>query len=369
MRRNKPCPATRCVTGYGRIDGRQVARHRHRLQHRRRHHRTGEHAQAGAPDRHRAAGRDADRAAAATPTAGGCPTSWAGGSPACRWTSRPSSRPAPGQYTVPRAAAVLGPSYGDSALHASTAHFVVMTQTPALALSGPTVVDKAIGEDVDHAGLGGPQQAQRGRQRASGGRASEDDAFEAHRGVPVLPARALAAAGAAGPGRGAGARPGADRRRCAERVASRLRHARGRSAASSTRYSVLPWGDDWGPSVLTSLARLDGAPVGVVASQPIVGAGALDPAALHKERAVRRAVRHVQPAARVPAGRAGPADRHRGRTRRHPARATRTSPRRSPAPGCRRWPWCSARPMAAATSPSAAGRPTRTSCSRGRVRR
>lgn len=35
-------------------------------------------------------------------------------------------KPRPGEPPVPRAAAVLGPSYGDSALHASTAHFVAM---------------------------------------------------------------------------------------------------------------------------------------------------------------------------------------------------------------------------------------------------
>src|ERR1700689_2263909 len=50
---------------------------------------------------------------------------------------RPFLPPPPGQPPVPRAAAVLGPSYGDSALHASTAHFVVMTQAGSVALSGP----------------------------------------------------------------------------------------------------------------------------------------------------------------------------------------------------------------------------------------
>jgi len=47
-------------------------------------------------------------------------------------------RPRPGEPPVPRAAAVLGPSYGDSALHASTAHFVVMVASAAVALSGPS---------------------------------------------------------------------------------------------------------------------------------------------------------------------------------------------------------------------------------------
>ncbi|HRK64250.1 MAG TPA: carboxyl transferase domain-containing protein, partial [Terricaulis sp.] len=47
--------------------------------------------------------------------------------------------------------------------------------------------------------------------------------------------------------------------------------------------SVLPWGDDWGGSLLCCLARLDGQPIGVIANQPIVRAGALDAHALTKE--------------------------------------------------------------------------------------
>ena len=55
----------------------------------------------------------------------------------------------PEQYPmVPRAAAILGPSYGDSALHASTAHFVAMVKFGSIALSGPSVVGNAIGEKV-----------------------------------------------------------------------------------------------------------------------------------------------------------------------------------------------------------------------------
>ena len=45
--------------------------------------------------------------------------------------------PTDGGPLVPRAAAVLGPSYGDSALHASTAHFVVMLRSASLAQVGP----------------------------------------------------------------------------------------------------------------------------------------------------------------------------------------------------------------------------------------
>jgi acetyl-CoA carboxylase carboxyltransferase component len=47
--------------------------------------------------------------------------------------------------------------------------------------------------------------------------------------------------------------------------------------------SVLPWGERYGPSLITCLARLDGAPVGVIANQPMHRAGVLDVPALSKE--------------------------------------------------------------------------------------
>ena len=190
--------------------------------------------------------------------------------------------PGAGQFTVPRAAAVLGPSYGDSALHASTAHFVVMTSSSGLALSGPVVVGKAIGEELDHAGLGGPEQAQ-----AAGNAhmevSTEDDAFEAISAfLSYLPAHSGLPAPLAEP-----REPELDPDDLGNVVPFEAR--RGYDMREVIRSivdarSVLPWGDGWGPSVLTCLARLDGAPVGVIASQPVVGAGALDPSALNKER-------------------------------------------------------------------------------------
>src|SRR5690606_13723499 len=60
---------------------------------------------------------------------------------------------------VPRAAAILGPSYGDSALHAATANFVVMVKSGSVALSGPSVVEAAIAQEVTDQELGGPEAA------------------------------------------------------------------------------------------------------------------------------------------------------------------------------------------------------------------
>ncbi|GAA4895993.1 acyl-CoA carboxylase subunit beta [Actinomycetospora straminea] len=189
--------------------------------------------------------------------------------------------PTDGRPAVPRAAAVLGPSYGDSALHAATAHYVVMTRGSSVALSGPSVVEPAIGERVTDEELGGPEAA------TAAGNAhlvvdSEVDALDALGAflsylpsnaalpapvsVPVAPARDPAALADLVP---TGARAGYDMREVL--------------AAVADADSVLPWADSRGPSLLCALARIEGAPVGIVANQPLVRAGALDADALAKE--------------------------------------------------------------------------------------
>ncbi|MGB3411773.1 MAG: carboxyl transferase domain-containing protein [Microthrixaceae bacterium] len=190
--------------------------------------------------------------------------------------------PQDGSPHVPRAAALLGPSYGDSALHASTAHFAVMVEFGSVALSGPSVVGKAIGEDVSDDALGGPAMAQ-----AAGNVhmvvEAEDDALAAVAGflsylppseahaAPVAPARA----------------PEIDPATLGDIVPDDPRRGydmRQVIAGIVDGGSMFPWGEGWGPSLLTFLARIDGRSVGVIANQPIVGAGALDPPALRKER-------------------------------------------------------------------------------------
>jgi acetyl-CoA carboxylase carboxyltransferase component len=187
----------------------------------------------------------------------------------------------PGQPPVPRAAAVLGPSYGDSALHASTADFVVMVASGAIALSGPSVVDAAIGEHVSDHELGGPDAAQEAGN-AHMVVAAEEDALSAIAAfLSYLPSSAALPAPTA-----PATAPAADPATLAAIVP-----ADGRSAydmrqvieALADADSIFPWGAGWGDSLVTALVRIEGAPVGIVASQPLVRAGALDPAALAKE--------------------------------------------------------------------------------------
>ena len=186
-----------------------------------------------------------------------------------------------GGPVVPRAAAVLGPSYGDSALHASTAHFVVMTRSASLALVGPSVIEPATGERLTDEELGGPVSALAvgNAHVAVDNEAQAMDAIAAFLSfmpsnsalpAPVAPSRDPAT----NPALLAkivplGAKAGYDMYRVIEAIAD----------ASS----VLPWADEWGGSVITCLARIEGNPIGVIASQPVVKAGALDADALKKE--------------------------------------------------------------------------------------
>ena len=182
---------------------------------------------------------------------------------------------------VPRAAAVLGPSYGDSALHASTANFVVMVNFGSLALVGPSVIEPATGESLTDAELGGPDKAMAvgNAHMAVETEAEAMDAIAAF--LSYLPSNSALPAPVA-PARSPlvdpaeletivplGAKSGYDMRRVIEAIAD--------------EESIFPWADGWGPSLLTCLARIDGNPVGIVANQPIIMAGALDADALVKE--------------------------------------------------------------------------------------
>jgi acetyl-CoA carboxylase carboxyltransferase component len=185
---------------------------------------------------------------------------------------------------VPRLTAVLGPSFGDAALHAAMGHFVVMQKDAAVALSGPPVIRAAIGEDVDASELGGPAVAHETSGSVHMVVDDEAAALEAMRKfmtfMPDTAGEPAPLAPAVAPARGADelrtlvpaeGRRGYDMRKVLECLVD--------------AGSLLHWGERFGRSLICALARIEGAPVGVVASQPMQRAGVMDVAALHKEAA------------------------------------------------------------------------------------
>jgi acetyl-CoA carboxylase carboxyltransferase component len=190
----------------------------------------------------------------------------------------------PGFPMVPRLCAALGPCYGDSSLHAAAAHFTVMTEKASIALSGPSVLEKAIGEATDHQQLGGPSVAAGEPGYACMVVETEEDAIEALKAAlgyfpdsaarrpPSLPA----------------AEPAVHPDRLLDVVPTdpnQLYDIRQVIAAIVDRDTYFQWRDGQGGSLLTAFARIGGEVVGIVASQVMDRGGILDVTALNKMHA------------------------------------------------------------------------------------
>jgi acetyl-CoA carboxylase carboxyltransferase component len=183
--------------------------------------------------------------------------------------------------SIPHMTAVLGPAYGDAALHAAMGHFVVMRRDSAVALSGPPVIEAAIGEKVDADELGGPKVAHETSGAVHSVVDTETEALDAMRrylsympdsaalpapvAPPADPARDPAELGSLVPRE---PRRGYDMRKVIECIVD--------------AGSLFQWGERYGRSLITGFARIEGQAVGVVASQPMQRAGVLDVPALTK---------------------------------------------------------------------------------------
>ena len=190
----------------------------------------------------------------------------------------------PGCPVIPRITAVLGASFGDSSLHSAMGHFVVMKRDTAIALSGPPVIKGAIGEDVTAEELGGPAVAAETNGSAHMIVDTEDEALEAlRRFLSYVPDSAALPAPVAPP-----AEPARDPEELLKLVPLEPRRGydmRKVLEAIVDADSILYWGERYGRSLICALARVDGNPVGVLASQPMQRAGVMDVPALTKEAA------------------------------------------------------------------------------------
>jgi acetyl-CoA carboxylase carboxyltransferase component len=157
----------------------------------------------------------------------------------------------------------------------------VMTEDSAVALSGPPVIKGAIGEDISADELGGPAVAHDVSGTVHMVVPDETLALDAlRRYLSFMPDSAALAAPvipAVGPKRDpaeldtivpADSRRGYDMQKVIDCIVD--------------VDSAMPWAERYGRSLLTSLARIEGRPVGVIASQPMQRAGVLDVPALRK---------------------------------------------------------------------------------------
>ena len=169
---------------------------------------------------------------------------------------------------VPVVAAALGPVAGLGAARVVASHFsVIVRGTAQLFVAGPPVVAAAMGESPDKEALGGAR-AQTRAGAVDNEAADEDDALaQLRRFLSYLPANAWEL-----PPILAGTDP-ADRREEAllgivPRDPRKPYAMRSVIEAVCDRGSVFELGARFGRSAITALARLDGRPVGVIASDP-----------------------------------------------------------------------------------------------------
>ena len=175
---------------------------------------------------------------------------------------------------VPQVSVVLGPAAGGAAYGPALTDIVVLGPDGRVFVTGPDVVRRVTGEDVDMLRLGGPEPHGRRSGVVHLVAGSDAEALDVAGRVAEL----LSRAGEVDPARAAdGADPSAvlpDSSRRAYDVHGVVRHV-----LDGPGLELHP---RWAPNVVTVLGRLAGRAVGVVANNPMRLGGCLDAAAAEK---------------------------------------------------------------------------------------
>ena len=175
---------------------------------------------------------------------------------------------------VPQISVVLGPAAGGAAYGPALTDLVIMGPAGRVFVTGPDVVRSVTGEDVDMESLGGPDTHGRRSGVVHVVAESEQAALEAARQAVDL----LAAQGAFAP---AGSEPDVDLRALLPERTNRAYDVKPLVAALLDGPS-LELHPRWAPNVVTTVGRLAGRTVGVVANNPLRLGGCLDSASAEK---------------------------------------------------------------------------------------
>ena len=183
---------------------------------------------------------------------------------------------------VPVVGVVMGPAAGLGAIRACSSHFSVMVRGQGQVFAGgPPVVRQALGIEVDKETLGGWQVHKSSGVVHNGADSEQDALAQARRFLSYLPAHVHEA-----PPR----RPGSDPRTRSEpwlndaipRDRRQVFDARRILAGIFDLGSLFELAPQFGGSLVTCLARLDGHAVGAMINNPRVAGGALTRAAAQK---------------------------------------------------------------------------------------
>lgn len=179
---------------------------------------------------------------------------------------------------VPQISILCGPSAGGACYGPALTDFVIMSGSAAMFLTGPAVVSEVTGEQIDIVSLGGPKVHE--RNGVSHLTAVDDihAAALARELLEHLPQHrdAPPALRAATPARGGS--PGW----AVPEEARKVYDVREVIAAIVDGGAMLEISPRWARNLVCALARVDGRPVGVVASQPKHLGGVLDVASAQK---------------------------------------------------------------------------------------
>ena len=190
---------------------------------------------------------------------------------------------------VPMATVIVGDSFGGSSFVSATSDLVVQLRGTCLAVTSPLVAEIATGEEIAMEDLGGADVHARRTGQIDLAVDTPAEAYAAvRRFLSYLPSRsgerppraAIPASGGVG-----GLDPDPELAGLVPQRRQRaydMRRVLRRVLDEDTLFELAP---SFGRTLVAALARLDGHAVAVLASQPNVGAGALDPDAC--EKAVR----------------------------------------------------------------------------------
>ena len=187
-------------------------------------------------------------------------------------------------YSVPVVGIALGSCAGLGAIKVLASHFSVMVRdTSQVFAAGPPVVKQAFGIDIDKNDLGGYQVHSRKSGLVDNEAADEADALQqTRRFLSYLPKNVFEAPARTtlddDPTRAEEWLKGA-----IPRERRRVYDPRKILVAVFDRESIFEIGRYHGGSIITCLARLNGYPVGVMASDPRVAAGAMTLTAANKQ--------------------------------------------------------------------------------------
>lgn len=173
---------------------------------------------------------------------------------------------------VPQISVVCGAAAGGAAYGPALGDFVIMTDDASTFLTGPSVVAKVTGEQVDAQSLGGPAVHERNgvcHLRAPGDVGAARLARDL---LAFLPQHAGAAATFAPPE----PPPGDTIEELVPTDLRKVYDVRAVIAELTDRGRMLEISPQWAPNLVCALARVEGRPVGVIANQPKHLAGVLD---------------------------------------------------------------------------------------------